>query len=168
MKPCRSNLSLKLIVVLLLLAFSNILSAVAQHLTPGLTYICNGERLSIESCNIRDTSDTSTCMVGHPDHIQANGLMQYTTMTRGDLKKLFPTCKQPTAQQLAAAKAFQQKQQDTYNANVQKANQQNDAIEAQARAVPGQSGQSAPPKNAEERELRRCVSSGRLASSSTA
>jgi hypothetical protein len=164
MKPCHSDLSLKLSLAMLLIALANVLSAAAQDLTPGLTYICNGERLSIENCNIRDTSDTSTCMVGHPDHIQANGLMQYTTMTRGDLKKLFPTCKQPTAQQLAAAKAFQQKQQDTYNANVQKANQQVAATDARALAVPGQ---PAPPKNAEEREMRRCVSSGRLASSCT-
>jgi hypothetical protein len=61
-------------------------------------------------------------MVGHPDHVMPNGLMQYTTMTRGALKTLFPTCKQPTAQQLSAAHAFQKKQQDLYNANVQKAN----------------------------------------------
>jgi hypothetical protein len=32
----------------------------------------------IENCNIRGTSDNGTCMVGHPDHIQPNGLMQYT------------------------------------------------------------------------------------------
>src|SRR5579863_1445526 len=41
----------------------------AQDLTPGLTYVCSGERLFIENCNMRDLSDTASCMVGHPDHI---------------------------------------------------------------------------------------------------
>jgi hypothetical protein len=72
----------------------------------GVTYTCSGEHLFIENCNIRDTSDTSKCMVGHPDTVLANGLMKYTYETRGDLKKLLPTCKQPSAQQLSAAKAF--------------------------------------------------------------
>jgi hypothetical protein len=117
----------------------------------------------IENCNVRDTSDTSTCMVGHPDHIQPNGLMQYTTVTRGALKKLLPTCTQPSAKQITAAKAFQQKQQDTYNANAQKAN---DQLKAATQPIP-QPGQPAPPKNVEEREMRRCVSSGRLPSSCT-
>jgi hypothetical protein len=121
----------------------------------------------IESCNSRDTSDTSTCMVGHPDHIQPNGLMQYTNATRGALKKLFPTSTQPSAKQVAAAKAFQQKQQDIYNANAQKANDQLNAIQQQQAQSGGGHGQPAPPKNAEEREMRRCVSSGRLASSCT-
>ena len=71
--------------------------AAAQDLTPGLTYICNGEKMFIESCNMRDLSDNASCMVGHPDHVNPNGLMQYTNMTRGALKKLFPTCTQPSA-----------------------------------------------------------------------
>jgi hypothetical protein len=78
----------------------------------------------IENCNIRDLSDTAKCMVGHPDHIMPNGLMQYTYMTSGELKKLFPTCTQPSSKQVAAAQAFQKKQQDLYNANIQKANDQ--------------------------------------------
>ena len=40
--------------------------ALAQDLQKGVTYVCNGERMFIESSNIRDTSDTSKCMVGHP------------------------------------------------------------------------------------------------------
>ncbi|NYF89708.1 hypothetical protein RBB79_09140 [Tunturiibacter empetritectus] len=132
-------------------------------LLPGVVYVCSGERMFIENCNVRDTSDTSTCMVGHPDHIQPNGLMQYTNATRGALKKLFPTCTQPSTRQVAAAKAFQQKQQDTYNANVQKADTQ---LKASTQPIP-QPGQPAPLKNAEEREMRRCVSSGRLPSSCT-
>jgi len=39
--------------------------ALAQDLQKGVTYVCRGERMFMESCNIRDTSDTSKCMVGH-------------------------------------------------------------------------------------------------------
>ena len=134
---------------------------------PGVTYVCSGERMFIENCNMRDTSDTSTCMVGHPDHIQPNGLMKYTTETRGALKKLFSTCTQPSAKEIAAAQAFQKKQQDTYNANVAKANQQMAAPQPRPNGQPGATGPITPPRNAEEREMRRCVSSGRLPASCT-
>ena len=93
--------------------------------------------------------------------------MKYTTETRGTLKKLFPTCTQPSAKQIAAAQAFQKKQQDTYNANVAKANQQMAAPQPNRNGQPGATGPIAPPKNAEEREMRRCVSSGRLPASCT-
>lgn len=134
--------------------------AAAQDLTPGLTYVCNGEKMFIENCNMRDLSDTANCMVGHPDHVQPNGLMQYTNMTRGALKKLFPTCTQPPAKQVAAAQAFQKKQQDNYNANVQKANDQ-----LKAATQPVTYGQPQKPKTPEERATNRCVTSGRLPSS---
>jgi hypothetical protein len=58
----------------------------AQDVKLGVTYVCSGEHITIDSCNIRDTSDTANCMVGHPGHIQPNGLMQYTYATRGALK----------------------------------------------------------------------------------
>ena len=48
----------------------------AQDLQTKVTYVCNGERLVIDSCNIRDLSDSSKCMVGHPDTILSNGLMK--------------------------------------------------------------------------------------------
>jgi hypothetical protein len=92
-----------------------------------LTYVCNGERLYVENCNIRDVSDTSTCMVAHPDRPPHNGLMVYTTETRGNLKKLFPTCKQPTPEEIAREEAFKKKQQEIYDANVRKANPQANA-----------------------------------------
>ena len=56
----------------------------------------------VENCNIRDLSDTATCMVGHPDRATRNGIMAYTNETRGALKALLPACKQPTLQELAA------------------------------------------------------------------
>ena len=101
----KRNLLLKPSIVILFGVFAAALAA-AQDLTPGINYVCNGERIFIENCNIRDLSDNATCMVGHPDHVMPNGLMQYTTMTRGALKTLVPTCKQPTPQQLAAHMLF--------------------------------------------------------------
>jgi hypothetical protein len=166
LQPSQRSAFLKPTIAILLAAFAATLSAQQDYTLPNVPYICNGERLVIENCNIRDTSDTSTCMVGHPDHVMPNGLMQYTTVTRGALKKLFPTCTQPTPQQIAAAQAFQKKQQDLYNANVAKSNQQMQAATAPAQSGGGY-GQPAPPKTPEEREMRRCISSGRLASSCT-
>lgn len=159
----RCGLFLKSGICILFCALAAALHAQQDYTLPNVPYVCNGERLVIENCNIRDTSDTSTCMVGHPDHIQSNGLMQYTTMTRAAIKQLFPTCKQPTADQVARAKAFQKRQQDTYDANVKKANDENDAIEARAQAaIPGRK-----PLTPEERTINRCITSGRLPSSCT-
>ena len=131
--------------------------------TIGVTYVCNGEKIFIENCNIRDTSDTSKCMVGHPETVLANGLMKYTYETRGDLKKLLPTCKQPSAEEMAKAQAFQKKQQDLYNANEKKAMEQLKAIESAP--PPGQAPQK--PKTPEERALARCITAGRLPASCT-
>jgi hypothetical protein len=145
-------------------------AAAAQDIRLNVTYVCSGERVVIDSCNIRDTSDTSTCMVGHPDTVLPNGLMKYTYETRGNLKKLLPTCTQPTAQELAREEAFKKKQQEIYDANVAKANPQPAAQNPQGGGG-NQAGmnpaQVVPPKNAEERALRRCVSSGRPASTCT-
>ncbi len=173
MGPSRSNhraknirLILKLGIATLLGIFATALAA-AQDVKLNVTYVCSGERMYVESCNMRDTSDTSTCMVGHPDHVMPNGLMQYTTVTRGALKKLFPTCTQPSAKELAAAAAFQKKQQEIYDANVAKANPQvnNQSNAASGGSFPQQ--QITPPKDAEERAMRRCVSSGRLPATCT-
>src|SRR5271154_7461884 len=111
-----TRLTLKICAAMLLTLFAAALCN-AQDIIVGVTYVCNGEHIYLEGCNIRDTSDTSTCMVAHPDHLTPTGLNTYTSMTRGALKKLLPTCQQPTAKQLAAAKAFQKKQEDNYNAN---------------------------------------------------
>jgi hypothetical protein len=59
----------------------------------------------IENCNMRDLSDNANCMVGHPDHVLSNESMQYTNMTRNQLKKLFPTCTQLSAQEVANGSA---------------------------------------------------------------
>jgi hypothetical protein len=141
--------------------------AAAQDIKLNVTYVCSGERIYVENCNIRDLSDTSTCMVAHPDRPTHNGIMAYTTETRGTLKKLFPTCTQPTAQELAKADAFKKKQQEIYDANVAKANPQ-PPPQANPQANAGRAqGQPTPPKNAEERAMRRCISSGRISATCT-
>ena len=157
-----SRLALKFNIALLLALFAAALCH-AQDIPIGVTYVCSGEHIYIEGCNIRDTSDTSTCMVAHPDHLTSTGLNTYTSVTRGALKKLLPTCTQPSAKQLAAAKAFQKKQQDTYNANAQKAE---DQLKAATQPPPAY-GQPQKPKTPEERAITRCVTSGRLPASCT-
>jgi len=164
--------ALRIMIVALALAAASVagVRAAAQDIRLNVTYVCNGERMVIDSCNIRDTSETSTCMVGHPDTVLPNGLMKYTYETRGNLKKLLPTCTQPTPQELAQEEAFKKKQQEIYDANAARANPQAPARNPQ----PGSGNQAGmnpaeipPPKNAEERALRRCVSSGRPASTCT-
>ncbi len=148
---------------------------VAQDIKLNVTYVCGGERVYVESCNIRDLSDTATCMVAHPDRPQHNGFMAYTTERRGTLKKLFPTCTQPSAEELARAEAFKKKQAEIYAASVARASGQGSgagsSTAGQSSSMQGSGGMPpggiAPPKNAEEREIRRCVSSGRLPATCT-
>ena len=156
-----THLTLKLGRVILL-GLLTTTSAAAQEIHLGVTYLCNGEHIYIDSCNIRDTANTATCMVEHPDHVGPSGLAAISSMIRGALEQLLPTCQQPSAKQIAASDAFHKKQQDLYGANVQKANQQMAAV-----TQPAMPGQPAPPKNAEERAMRRCVSSGRLPATCT-
>ena len=92
--------------------------ATAQTIAAGPTYLCNGERLHIESCNIRDLSDNSNCLVAHLDKTLPNGSPTRTYESRGTLKKLLPTCQQPSAQSLAKAQTAQQKNVGDYQALV--------------------------------------------------
>jgi hypothetical protein len=130
--------------------------ASAQTIQTNVTYVCNGERIEIENCNIHDTSDTSTCMVGHPDTILPNGLMKYTYETRGALKKLLPTCKQPSSQEVAKAQAFNKKIQDQQDAAIKRAEQGNPyAVGAPA---------AQPAEDPATHAMRRCVAAGRPSS----
>ncbi len=141
--------------------------ASAQDIPIGATYICGGEHLYVENCNIRDLSDSANCMVAHPDKLLPNGMNSYTYVARGTLRKLLTTCTQPSTRQLAAAAAFQKRQQDAYNANEQQAVARLNAPPPPPPGSAAAPGQPAPPKNAEERAIRRCVTSGRLPSSCT-
>lgn len=139
--------------------------ASAQDITPGLTYVCNGERLRIDSCNMRDLSDNSTCMVDHLDHINANGIPTASYETRGNLKKLLPSCQQPTAQQTAAAKNRQQRIQATEDANLKKS--EDATLGFQKMPTRAELIESMQPKDPAEREMNRCISAGRLPASCT-
>ena len=156
------------LIALLVLSWFASPAALAQSDIPiGATYVCNGEHIYVENCIIRDTSDNGTCMVAHPDHLTPTGLNSYTYVKRGDLKRLLPTCQQPSARQLAAAKAFQQRQQDIYNANAKKAEDQVSASQTPAAQAPSAMQQQMTAKSPEERQMNRCISSGRLPASCT-
>ncbi len=157
---CRSALPLALLATAAPLAHTQ-----AQDIPIGVTYVCSGEHIYVENSNIRDTSDTSTCMVAHPDHLTPTGLNSYTYLTRGALRKLLPTCQQPSARQLANAQAFQKKQQELYNAAVAKANPQPPAAPPAGSPTPiSVNTQTMTP---EQRQMNRCITSGRLPSSCT-
>ena len=142
------------------------IGGMAQDIKLNVTYVCNGERLYIENCNIRDLSDTSTCMVGHPDRHTPNGIMAYTTETRGALKKLLPTCTQPSAKELAAAEAFKKKQQQLLDAATPKA--PTAPVAPAGQPGPGTNFQlPQKPKTPEQRAMARCISSGRLPATCT-
>jgi hypothetical protein len=143
-------------IALLVGLFSTAIAS-AQELHTKVTYLCSGERLLIESCNMRDVSDTSTCLVQHPDRPKHNGFVAYTNETRGSLKKLLATCKQPTADEVAHAEAFAKKQQDKQDAILQ----QN--LKAMDTPVPAPGSTSGGSANSQRDKVRvaRCLSAGR-------
>ena len=59
----------------LLLALSFTLLLSGSDIQLGATFVCNGERIYVEDCNVRDQSDSASCLVAHPDRPQKNGLM---------------------------------------------------------------------------------------------
>ncbi len=131
----------------------------AQDLQTKVTYVCNGERIVIDSRNIRDLSDSSKCMVGHPDTILSNGLMKYTYETRGHLKKLLPTCKQPSPEGIERAQALQKKIDDQQAAFQRNSEQQMNATPpgTQTQTV----GALQPSSDPETRRMNRCITAGR-------
>ena len=141
--------------------------AAPQDIPIGVTYICSGEHIYIENCNIRDTSDTANCMVAHPDHLTPTGMNSYTYVSRGALKKAAAHLPAAHRQALAAAKAFQQKQQDIYNANVPEGRAADEGAPARRRTSPAAHAPDRAAEKREERAMRRCVSSGRLPASCT-
>jgi hypothetical protein len=129
--------------------------ASAETFQTGVIYLCGGERLEIESCNMQNQTDTGSCLVAHPDRPLHNGFMAYTNETRATLKKLIPTCTQPSAADIAKAQAFQKKQQDTQDAARAKALAQMDAPMPAPGAAPASAASSG------DQKLIRCIESGR-------
>ena len=137
-------------------------TAWAQEIILGVTYNCNGDKVIVDSCDIHDLSDTSHCFVGHPDKVK-DGLMAYENSTRGTLKKLLPTCRQPSAREIAAHEAFVKRQQAIQDANEKRANEQMNAARDANAGYPGQQKPISP----EQRDLNRCVTSGRVMATCT-
>ena len=142
--------------------------ASAQDLQLHVTYVCNGERLFIENCNMQNLSDAANCFVGHPDTILSNGMMKYTNETRGSLKKLLPTCKQPSAEEVARTKAFDKKVADKQEALRRDAEAKLNAPPPTAGGAGGGSfGAPVKPQTPEQKKLNRCITAGRLPASCT-
>ncbi len=139
----------------LVLLFAGVASA--QSFQTGVTYVCGSERLRIESCNMRDTSDASTCLVQHPDRPLHNGFVAYTNETRGALNKLVPTCKQPSAADVAHAQAFAKKQTDKQDAILK----QNLAAMDAPTVVPGAASTGSVKSQRDKARLARCISAGK-------
>jgi hypothetical protein len=131
--------------------------ASAETFQTGVIYVCGGERLEIESCNMQNQTDTGSCLVAHPDRPLHNGFMAYTNETRANLKKLIPTCTQPSPADIAKAQAFQKKQQDTQDAARAKAIAQMDGPPV----VLGPGGAAKPAESSGDQKLIRCIESGR-------
>jgi hypothetical protein len=130
--------------------------ASAQSFQTGVTYVCNGERMLVESCNMRDVSDTSSCLVQHPDRPLHNGFVAYTNETRGTLNKLVSTCQQPSGAEIAHAQAFAKKQQDKQDAILQK------NLAAMDAPAPAPSTPSGSVKSQRDKaRLARCISAGK-------
>ncbi|HEY0704466.1 MAG TPA: hypothetical protein VGD60_16960 [Candidatus Acidoferrales bacterium] len=142
-------------VALLMLLFAGVASA--QSFATGVTYVCNGERLLIESCNMQNTSDTSTCLVQHPDRPLHNGFTAYTNESRGTLNKLVPTCTQPSAAAVAHAQAFAKKQQDKQDAILA----QNLAAMDAPTPAPGSASPGDVKAQRDKARLARCISAGK-------
>src|SRR5579863_8998929 len=135
----------------------------AQDIKLHLIYVCNGERISVDSCNMRDTSDASTCMVVHPDHMKIYDIPVTTYETRATLKKLLPACKQPNAASVAAEATVQKKQQQMIDAQTPKYAPQRQITVADVQAELASGGS----KDPQELAMRRCIAAGRLPSSCT-
>ena len=135
-------------------------SASADEVQTRVTYVCGGEHLFIENCSIRDLSDNSTCLVAHMDKMRPNGFPTYTNETRGTLKKLLPTCQQPSAKSVARVQEAQKKWQDQYNA----------AQPTPPPRNPGNPASQVTPvtvdpatQSADQRKVTRCITAGRSA-----
>jgi hypothetical protein len=88
----------------------------AQVIPLNVTYVCSGEHIYIEYCSTQDLSDSARCMIAHTDKPPYNGGMIYSYDTRGNLKRLLPTCQQPSAEEIAREKAFEKRVKDTQDA----------------------------------------------------
>jgi len=123
----------------LLVGLALLASAAAQDIKINVTYVCNGERLVVTGCNIDSQADSAHCQVEYPDRpprvTLAGKFPIYQSTTRGELRKLLPTCKQPSAAEVAA----EQRGEEIVRQRQQQAVAEQEAYrrEHQARAAAG-------------------------------
>lgn len=118
----------------------------------GVFYVCNGERVVVNACDVNNPSDSGTCQVAYFDRPRRNGYIPVSSETRGTLRKLLATCKQPSAEELETKRKFDEGVQRRYQAEIDARN------ERTKNEAPANTG------GASDREtlaLRRCHSSGR-------
>ena len=154
--PNRVSCVLILLAFVVFLRFPGTLSA--QEIPLNVTYVCGGERVYVYGCDIRDLSDNAWCSMGHPDKLK-DGMETYTNTTRGALKKLLPTCAQPSAAEVSKRKALDKKFQDLRDADQKRAD---DAMHAADN--PGVPRHAMTPN---QRAIARCVTSGRVPATCT-
>lgn len=140
----------------LLLFLSVSACASAQDIHLNVYYVCDVGRVMVEGCEIRDTSDKGECFVEYTDKVNANGSPSMKSVPRGELRKYLASCKQPAADSVSRADAFRKRQQD-----------QQDAIQQKNLDMMKQPAGGADPrfKGPEERQMARCLTSGRLPAS---
>jgi hypothetical protein len=124
----------------------------AQTILTNVTYICGGEHIFLEYCNVSE-ADTARCAIAHPDKLY-NGGVTYSYDTKGNLRKLLSTCVQPTAEEIAREAAFEKRAKD----------QQDGAQKKNLAGMASAQSFAPPPPTQLEREqgeIRECIEAGR-------
>jgi len=116
-----------------------------------LYYLCNGERVSVR-CSVDDKSDKAYCMASYPDRPKPRNVTVTQSTTRGEVRKLFATCKPPSAEDIEAGKRYDQMTTDAQNRALRE--QREYVQQMQARMQ----GQTTDPGTL---AMRRCVAAGR-------
>ena len=117
--------------------------APASDIPIGVTYICNGEHIYIENCNIRDMSDNANCMVAHPDSLHQSDEFLHLHQSRRAQKTASHLHSSPRPNKSPPQRPSSKSSRTLYNANVQKAEQ---PAECRNRSCPARSGAATPRK----------------------
>ena len=130
----------------------------AQDIKTGVTYVCNGERVIVTGCAIDDQSDPARCQVEYPDRpkrVTAGGSFPiYKSTTRGELRKLLPTCTPPSAEEVKQHEDFERSIEEDQQKAVR---EQQEFREAHQRQNQNTGGTTDPGTLA----MRRCAAAGR-------
>lgn len=116
-----------------------------------LYYTCNGERVSVR-CDVDNKTDSAHCIASYPDRPKPRGFTITAGTTRGEVRKLFATCKPPSAEDIAAGERYDQMTKDYQDRAVQEQREYVQRMQARMRAQTTDPGTLA---------MRRCVAAGR-------